>query len=193
MARQKSVAHFVAVSDLSKSPNEQQGILVTVEGRGGDTAKNRDRALELVNQMWETGDISADQFPDGITQDNIFFVPPPEEQGKNQQETELPPIVQGAKEIIELTKLQIEVQEAAEEAAPYAPIVEAVLERNRPLTPQEKDMAKEKKYGKTIERVGVAIANQEDYWENCTGHGQLILNAIAWQQQATQEQENTED
>ncbi|NEO25843.1 MAG: hypothetical protein F6K03_02820 [Kamptonema sp. SIO4C4] len=183
MVRKKSVAHFVAVSDLSKSPNEQQGILLTVEGRGGDTAKNRDRALELVNQMWEEGEIAAEQFPDGITHDNIFFVPPPEEQGKNQDDEDLPPIVQGAREIIQLTKLQVEVQDAAEEVAPYAPIIEAVLERTRPLTPDEKELAKDKKYGKTIERMGVAVATQEDYINQCSGHGQLILNAIAWQLQ----------
>ncbi|MDB9311574.1 hypothetical protein PN462_00570 [Spirulina sp. CS-785/01] len=183
MARKKSVAHFVAVSDLSKSPNEQQGILLTVEGRGGDTEKNRDRALELINQKWENGEIEAEQFPDGITQDNIFFVPPPEEQGKNQDEEDLPPIVQGAREIIQLTKLQVEVQDAAEEVSPYTSIIEAVLERNRPLTAEEKEMAKDKKYGKTIERMGMAVATQEDYLNQSSGHGQLILNAIAWQLQ----------
>ena len=47
-------------------------------------------------------------------------------------------MVQGAQEIIKLTKLQIEVQDAASEAAPYIPIVEAVLDRTRPLTPEER-------------------------------------------------------
>ena len=94
---------------------------------------------------------------------------------------ELLPVVQGAQEIIELTKLQVEVQEAAEETAPYAPIIEAILDRSRPLSPEEKDLAKEKKYGKVINRMGFAIASQEEYQANCTGNGRLILNAIAWQ------------
>ena len=81
---------------------------------------------------------------------------------------------------MQLTKLQIEVQEAAEEAAPYTPIIETILDRSRPLSSEEKELAKEKKYGKIIERVGTAVANQEDFQENCTGNGKLILNAIAW-------------
>jgi hypothetical protein len=185
MAKIKAVTHFVAVSDLSKPVAEQEGILLEVEGRSGDTPKNRQKALEQVNLMWENGDIDANKFPDGISLDHIFFVPPhslqlqsPEDLNQDQA---LLPVVQGAREIIELTRLQIEVQEAATEAAPYTPIIEAVLDRTRPLTPEEKDLAKEKKYGKTIERLGAAIASQDEFRETCTGNGKLILNAIVWQ------------
>jgi hypothetical protein len=185
MARTKTVAHFVAVSDLSKPIDEQEGVLVEVEGRGGDTEKNRAKALEAIEQMWEKGEIEEDRFPDGISQENIFYVPPPSEslpeEQLPQEKMELLPVVQGAREIIELTKLQLEAQEAAEEAAPYAPIIEAVLDRTRPLTTEEKELAKEKKYGKVIERLGAAIAFQEEFRETCTGNGKLILNAIAWQ------------
>lgn len=181
MARTKSVEHFVAVSDTAKPPTEQEGILVTVEGRGGDTPKNRAQALEQVNQMWENGEIAEDKFPDGISQDNIFYVPTPDGASPTEPAETIAPVVQGAQEIVQLTRLQIEVQEAAEEAALYTPIVEAVLERTRPLTAEEKNLAKEKKYGKTIERLGVAIASQEDFQAQCTGNGKLILNAIAWQ------------
>ncbi|MDY6782222.1 MAG: hypothetical protein SW833_06665 [Cyanobacteriota bacterium] len=189
MARSKSVAHFVVVSDLSQGADQQEGVLVEVEGRGGDTDKNRARALEAIEQMWENGEIEADRFPDGITQENIFYVPPANtrtsESATDPDPKNLLPVVQGAQEIIALTKLQIEVQEAAVEAAPYTPIIEAVLDRSRPLTPEEKDLAKEKKYGKVIERLGGAIASQEEYREACTGNGKLILNAIAWQLNST--------
>lgn len=199
MARTKTVAHFVAVSDLSKPAGEQEGVLVEIEARGGDTEKNRIKALEIVNQMWENGEIDADRFPDGISQENIFYVPPKSDRASSEAPTseteasELLPVVQGAQEIIELTKLQIEVQEAAEEAAPYTPIIEAVLDRTRPLTPEEKDLAKEKKYGKIIERIGAAIASQEDYRDSCTGNGKLILNAIAWQLNQTLPSDESED
>jgi len=185
MAKAKTVTHFVAVSDLSKPVAEQEGVLLEVEGRGGDTEKNRAKALELVNQMWENGEIEADKFPDGIAPDNLFYVPPQSAQLRSpqalNQDSPLPPVVRGAQEIIQLTKLQIETQEAAREAEPYTPIIAAVLDRSRPLTPEEKDLAKEKKYGKIIERLGYAIASQEEYRETCTGNGKLILNAIAWQ------------
>lgn len=185
MVKSKAATHFVAVSDLSKPVAAQEGILLEVEGRGGDTPKNRQKALDQINDMWENGEIAADKFPDGISLEHLFFVPPHSLQLQSpedlNQDPSSRPVVQGAREIIELTKLQIEVQEATEETAPYTPIIEAVLERSRPLTSEEKDLAKEKKYGKTIERLGVAIASQEEYQENCTGNGKLILNAIAWQ------------
>jgi hypothetical protein len=185
MARRKSVTHFVAVSDLSQPASKQEGVLIEVEGKGGDTPQNREKALEILQQMWEKGEIESDKFPDGMTQEHLFYVPPEsprlQETQTNEQTESLTPIVQGAQEIIQLTKLQIEVQEAAEEASPYVPIIQAVLERSRPLSAEEKELAKDKKYGKTLERLGMAVAEQEDYREHCTGNASLILNAIAWQ------------
>ena len=187
MAKAKAVTYFVAVSDTSKALEEQEGILLEVEGRGGDTPKNRAKALEMVNQMWEKGEITDDKFPDGITSEQILYVPPDSPQLKKtsspqeEENNEIHPIVQGAQEIIQLTKLQIEVQDAAQDVAPYTPIIQAVLDRSRPLSSEEKDLAKDRKYGKIIERMGTAVANQEEFQSNCTGNGKLILNAIAWQ------------
>ncbi len=185
MIKTKAVSYFVAVSDISQPMEEQEGILLEVQSKGGDTPKNRAKALEMVTQMWEKGEIDDEHFPDGITSDNIFYVPPedssPAASESGVVKSELSPVVQGAQEIIQLTKLQIEVQEAATAVAPYTSIIEAVLDRTRPLTSEEQKLAKDKKYGKTIERIGSAIASQEEYQENCTGNGKLILNAISWQ------------
>ncbi len=185
MVKTQNVSQFVAVSDLSKPANEQEGILVEVKSAGGDTDKNRAKALEIVQQMWEQEKIDADLFPDGITSENIFYVPAitpadkPVNANKNNQD--LSPIVEGAQEIIQLTKLQIEAQEASEQAQPYVPIIQVILDRTRPLTAEEKELAKDKKYGKTIEKLGSIIATQEEFQANCSGNGSLILNAIAWQ------------
>lgn len=185
MAKTPAVSHFVAVSDLDKSPAEQEGILVELPGSSGDTKKNRDKALDIVQSMWEKEEIDVNRFPDGLTPDHIFYVPSDSHQVKSNKAVsdsqELLPIIQGAKEIIQLTKLQLEVQEASEQAEQYVPIIKVVLERSRPLTSEEKELAKDKKYGKTIEKLGSVVASQEDFQENCTGNGSLILNAIAWQ------------
>jgi hypothetical protein len=185
MARRKSVNHFVAVSDLSQAPEAQEGILIEVEGQEGDTPQNRKKALEILGQMWEKGEIEADQFPDGLADENILYVPisnqKDEAKGEAKESLKLPPIVQGAQEIVQLTRLQVEIQEIAEEAAPYVPIIQAILDRSRPLTVEEKEIVKDKKYGKTLEKLGSSIAEQEDYHESCTGQANLILNAIAWQ------------
>jgi hypothetical protein len=185
MARTASVTHFVAVSDLSNPLTSQEGILLEVAGKGGDTPKNRARALEIAHQMWERGEIAADKFPDGLTQDNIFYIPSdsPHLQfphpAKDSQK--LPPIIQGAQEIVELTKLQLEVQQIAQEAQPYLPIIQAVLERTRPLTAEERELVQDKRFAKTLERLAATIAEQEHYRENCAKYGKLILNAITWQ------------
>ncbi|NJL51364.1 MAG: hypothetical protein HC930_02560 [Hydrococcus sp. SU_1_0] len=184
MAKTSVVSHFVAVSDLSKSPAEQEGILIEVSGTG-DTQKNRAKALDIVQEMWEKEEIDQNSFPDGLTPDHIFYVPtdsPSVTASKTVSDSqELLPIVQGAKEIIQLTKLQLEVQEASEQAEQYIPIIKVVLERSRPLTTEEKELAKDKKYGKTIERLGSIVAEQEEFQESCSGNGNLVLNAIAWQ------------
>jgi hypothetical protein len=185
MPPSKTVAHFVAVSDPTQPPEVQEGLLISVTGRGGDSRRNREQALEILNQMWEDGEIPDEQFPAGISQANLHFVPPLQDDAMT-TDSELAPIVQGAQEIIQLTKFQIEAQEAAQEASPYVPIIAAILERSRPLTPEEMAIAKEKKYGKILERFGAAIAHQEEFQAQCSGHGKLILNAIAWQLSQTQ-------
>jgi hypothetical protein len=185
MAKTQAVSHFVAVSDLSKPAIEQEGILIEVPGTAGDTQKNRAKALDIVQEMWEKEEIDVNRFPDGLTSDHIFYVPSDSPQVKAtntvSDSQELSPIVQGAQEIIQLTKLQLEVQEASEQAAQYVPIIKVILERSRPLTPEEKDLAKDKKYGKTLEKLGEVVAVQEEYQQTCSGHSSLILNAIAWQ------------
>ena len=185
MVKKPSVSQFVAVSDLSKPASEQEGILVEVKGAGGDTDKNRAKALEIVQQMWEQEEIEAELFPDGITSEHIFYVPAittsPKSPNGDRNNQSLSPVVQGAQEIIQLTKLQLEAQEASEQAQPYVPIIQVILERTRPLTAEEKELAKDKKYGKTIEKLGGIIATQEEFQANCSGNGVLILNAIAWQ------------
>ena len=185
MVKNLAVSYFVAVSDLSKTVEEQEGVLVEVKSPGGDTQKNRDKALEIVQEMWEKDEIEVNHFPDGLSQENILYVPANSPQLKSlktlKDKTKLPPIVQGAQEIIQLTKLQIEVQEASEQAKQYVPIIKVILERSRPLTEEEKKLAKDKKYGKTIEKLGLTIATQEEFQEQCSGNASLILNAITWQ------------
>ena len=183
MAKTPAVTHFVAVSDLDKPAAEQEGILVEVSATGGDTKKNRAKALDIVQEMWEKEEIDVNRFPDGLTQDHIFYVPSdsPKVKSNKAVSEDILPIVQGAKEIIELTKLQLDVQEASEQAEQYVPIIKVVLERSRPLTAEEKELAKDKKYGKTIEKLGSVVAAQEEFQETCTGNGSLVLNAIAWQ------------
>lgn len=185
MTTTSSVTHFVAVSALSQPLKAQEGILIEVARKGGDTPHNRARALEIAHQMWQKGEIEADKFPDGLTQENIIYVPPESLDGKlsptSPEQEKIAPIVQGAQEIVELTKLQLEVQQIASEAEIYLPIIQAVLDRTRPLSAQEKEVVQDKRFAKTLERLAATIAKQEQYREQGTKYAQMILNAITWQ------------
>ncbi len=185
MPQNKSVTHFIAVNDLEQSPSEQEGLLIEVPKKGGDIPSNREQALQIVLKKWEKGEIESNLFPNGLREENIFYVPPDSprlHKSEAQKESHpIPPIVEGAQEIIHLTKLQLEVQKAAEEAAPYVPIIEAILSGTRPLNSSEREIARDKKYGKVISRLGEMVASQSDYRESCTGNAKLILNAIRWQ------------
>ena len=185
MSRRKSVTHFVAVNDLEQPPSEQEGLLIEVPKKGGDIPSNREQALQIILKKWEKGEIEADLFPNGLSEENIFYVPPDSprlQKSEAQKESHpLAPIVEGAQEIIHLTKLQLEVQQAAEEATPYVPIIEAILSGTRPLNSSERKIARDKKYAKVISRLGEMVASQSDYRESCTGNAKLILNAIRWQ------------
>ncbi len=185
MPRSKSVTHFVAVNDLEQPPSEQEGLLIEVPHKGGDIPSNREKAIQIVMKKWEKGEIEADLFPNGLSAENIFYVPPDsprlQKSEAKKESHPIPPIVEGAQEIIHLTKLQLEVQEAAEEAAPYVPIIEAILSGTRPLSSSEREIARDKKYAKAIAKLGEMVASQSDYRESCKGNAKLILNAIAWQ------------
>jgi hypothetical protein len=185
MARKAFVTHFVAVSDLSRPLKSQEGILIEVAGKGGDSPENRAKALEIAAQMWENGAIEAGQFPDGLTEENIVYVPPdssPELFLKKEPKNEpIPPIVKGAQEIIELTKLQLEVQQMVEDAKVYLPIIQTLLDGKRPLTAKEKDLVQDKQFSKTLEKLALTIAKQDKYRSEGVKYAKLILNAITWQ------------
>ena len=66
MPRGKSTVEYVVISDLTKPVDEQEGYVLVVEGRGGYTDKNRQKALELALRKYEEEEFPVDEFPDGI-------------------------------------------------------------------------------------------------------------------------------
>ncbi len=76
MPRGKLTGEYVAVSDLTKGVNQQEGYLLIVEGRGGYTDKNRQKALSLALCKYEKEEFPVDEFPDGITLEHILPAAP---------------------------------------------------------------------------------------------------------------------
>lgn len=179
MSRRKSVVEYTVVEDPSKSPSEQQGYALVIEGRGGDTEKNRARALEVALTKYENGEIPADRFKNGLGAENILYVPPPKGKDEEEEEEEtLLPIQLGAREAIEKTKLALATHQAVQEVLPYLPLLKLVSDydnRPRKLTSEEMNTASDKGYGKAIEKFGAAVAEEQQFHANSTGNDKLII------------------
>lgn len=186
MSRTKSQVHFVAIDDVTKAQDSLEGFLISFSGHGGDSMTNRKKALEIAQQQWSEGKIEESMFSQGLSEENIVFIPADsprltQSEEESKETEELPPIVQGAQEIIELTRLQLQVEELGDEVKPYKPIIEAILSGERSLTSSEREIVKDKKYSKGLIKFAETIAEQEDYRERVSENVHLILNRLDWE------------
>ncbi len=179
MARRKSTVEYVAISDLSIPPTEQEGYLLVVEGRGGYTEKNQSKALELALTKFQSGDIPSDSFPDGITLEHIKPAAP---LTLNLVESELLPIQIGAREVAELARLHVEVQDTIKLALPYREtlkkLTDCVSESQSWLTDEEKEQIRNKNFANALTQAANAIAAQDNYRQTCSDNYKLILGVL---------------
>ena len=180
MPRGKSTVEYVAINDLTKPINEQSGYVLVVEGRGGYTDKNRQKALELALHKYSSGELPIDKFPDGLTLEHIL---PDADSGSDVGEIELLPIQVGAREAADLARLQADVQDAIEEVMPYQGVLEKLKDLQSSslpmLTNEEKEQVLDKNFSKALHQMASAIANQSDYQQQCSGSYKLIIDIIS--------------
>ncbi len=175
MTRQKSTVNYTVIDDLSLPPEAQKATVIQVEGRGGDTQKNRERALEMALKMFENGEITG--FPDGLNLENIVYTPPIEESAT--PEEDLRPIQRAAREALKTVELFIQKQEAIEAATPCLEILEIAAANNgKRLTSEQITQAKDRSFGKTINNLADAIATQEIFLESSEGLTEMITAII---------------
>jgi hypothetical protein len=178
MPRGKSTVEYVLISDPTKLVKEQEGYLLLVEGRSY-ADKNHHKALELALLKYEEGEFPDDKFPDGITLEHILPAAP---EPLALEEQELLPIQIGAREVVELVRLQVDVQDAIEEVIPYRGTLEKLKdygsEAQALLTPEEKEKVRDRNFPKVLNQMASAIVSQEDYRQNCTGYYKMIIDII---------------
>lgn len=175
MTRQKSTVSYTVIDDLSLPPETQKGTVIQVEGRGGDTPKNRERALEIALKMFEDGEITG--FPDGLNLENIVYTPPVDEPAT--PEETLRPIQRAAREALKTVELFIQKQEAIDAATLCLEILEiAVANNGKRLTYEQVAQAKDRSFGKTINNLADAIATQEIFLESAEGLTEMITSII---------------
>ncbi len=179
MPRRKSTVEYVAISDLSIPSKEQEGYLLIVEGRGGYTEKNQEKALELALTKFQSGEIPSDSFPDGITLEHIKPAAP---LPSNEVDSELLPIQIGAREVAELARLYVEVQDTIKSALPYRETLKKLTDcGNDPqswLTDEEKEQIRNNKFSKALTQAANAIAAQDNYRQTCSDNYKLILGVL---------------
>ena len=161
---------YVAVSKLGEPTTD--GVLVEVKGNN-DTKNARKAALEKAVSLWEEGRISRDAFPDGLTDANLVHVP------RTPSTTPELDIVEGARQLLELSQALLVESEARVKAEPYRELVATVLVGERPLTNEECEKVKDKSYGKTIEAFAIACAHhQKTRRDSDFEKIGLVLNAL---------------
>lgn len=179
MPRGKSTVEYVVISDLTKPVDEQEGYVLVVEGRGGYTDKNRQKALELALCKYEEEEFPVDEFPDGITLEHVLPAAP---EPPILDEQELLPIQIGAREAADLARLQADVQDAIEEIMPYKETLEKLKNYGNEFQPmlsnEEKEQVRDKNFPKALNQMASAIISQDDYQKSCTGNYKLIIKII---------------
>ncbi len=174
MTRQKSTVSYTVIDDLSLPPESQKGTVIQVDGRGGDTARNRERAFEMALKMFEDGELTG--FPDGLNIENIVYTPPIEEAAPTE---ELRPIQRAAREAIKTVELYIQKQEAVDAATPCLEILEIAASNNgKRLTSEQVSCAKDRSFAKLINGLADAIASQEVFLESAEGLTEMIAGII---------------
>ena len=174
MTRQKSTVSYTVIDDLSLPPEAQKGTVIQVDGRGGDTSRNRERAFEMALKMFEDGELTG--FPDGLNIENIIYTPPIDEASPAE---ELRPIQRAAREAIKTVELYIQKQEAVDAATPCLEIIEIAAGNNgKRLTSEQVSCAKDRSFAKLINGLADAIASQEVFLESAEGLTEMIAAII---------------
>ena len=174
MTRQKSTVSYTVIDDLSLPPEAQKGTVIQVDGRGGDTSRNRERAFEIALKMFEDGELTG--FPDGLNIENIIYTPPIDEPSPP---GELRPIQRAAREAIKTVELYIQKQEAVDAATPCLEILEIAAANNgKRLTSEQVSHAKDRSFAKLINSLADAIASQEVFFESAEGLTEMIAAII---------------
>lgn len=163
--------NYLIIDDLEQPPEQRVGTLVRLSGRR-DSAKTRQGAIELVRKLWEEDLLPADRFANGIHQDSIMAVSEPTDTQT------LLPVERGAQELCQLLSLQVTHQQTCQEARPLVSLVQAVLDNERSLTPDELELASDRKTGKLLQKVASSHAELSRFRDSMSGDARLILEII---------------
>ncbi|MGC9503703.1 hypothetical protein [Baaleninema sp.] len=167
----KGIVSYLIVDNLEKPPGSREGVIVRLFGRR-DSPRTREAAIDLVRHLWEEDRLPAERFANGITEESIMAVSEPT------PNADLLPVERGAQELSHLLNLQVSHQQACHDARPLVSVVQAVLEDKRPLSPEELEIAGDRKTAKTLQKVASTCAELTRFRESMSGDAKLVLDII---------------
>jgi len=167
----RGIISYLIVDNLEKPPRLREGVIVRLFANR-DSSRTRAAAIDLVRTLWEEDRLPTERFANGITEESIMAVSEPT---SNQ---DLLPVERGAQELCHLLNLQVSHQQACTEARPLVSVLQAVLEEQRSLTPEELEVAGDRKTAKTLQKVATTYAELTRCRESMSGDAQLVLDII---------------
>lgn len=166
--------YFIVIDNLDRPQMKWSGFLVKFEA-GGRSKGDREKAREVIEDLWMEGKLPQNCFVNGFSEENIIMPRP-----KKEADRELLPIEEAGNRLIDLIELVSVKAQAQQQYSTIASMVEKIFTgKESELTPEEIQQAQDSKTVKNIiSSLTRSIADVELCRQHCTEHTELILGII---------------
>lgn len=167
-------SYFIVIDNLDLPESKWSGFLVRLEG-GGRSSSDREKARQIIEDLWMEGKLPQHYFINGFSEDNIIMP-----RTKKEPDRELLPIEEAGNRLIELIDLVALKAQAQREYSTISSMVEKIFTgREQELTAEEIAQAQDSKMVKNvISSLTKAIADVELTRQQCAEQSELIMGII---------------
>jgi hypothetical protein len=182
-------SYFIVIDNLDLPKSKWSGFLVQLEG-GGRSSSDREKARQIIEDLWMEGKLPQHYFVNGFSEDNIIMA-----RTKKEPDRELLPIEEAGHRLIELIELVALKAQAQQEYSTISSMVEKIFKgRENELTAEEIAQAQDSKMVKNIiSSLTKSIADVELTRKQCAEQSELIMGIIAMGQNGNYSLKSTEE
>lgn len=182
-------SYFIVIDNLDLPKSKWSGFLVQLEG-GGRSSSDREKARQIIEDLWMEGKLPQHYFVNGFSEDNIIMA-----RTKKEPDRELLPIEEAGHRLIELIELVALKAQAQQEYSTISSMVEKIFKgQENELTAEEIAQAQDSKMVKNIiSSLTKSIADVELTRKQCAEQSELIMGIIAMGQNGNYSLKSTEE
>ncbi|MGB3193561.1 MAG: hypothetical protein WBB43_29520 [Limnoraphis sp.] len=182
-------SYFIVIDNLDLPKSKWSGFLVQLEG-GGRSSSDREKARQIIEDLWMEGKLPQHYFVNGFSEDNIIMA-----RTKKEPDRELLPIEEAGHRLIELIELVALKAQAQQEYSTISSMVEKIFKgRENELTAEEITQAQDSKMVKNIiSSLTKSIADVELTRKQCAEQSELIMGIIEMGQNGNYSLKSTEE